>query len=192
MAEYRIKYSIKERARLRRGVISCLYVVYVRSLRMVYKMAIDIERDIVIREFTLEDKDMVTAFFDQMIGESKAFFNRNNGNRTNAMKFFSGEAKNTIYFMAEHMKEMVGYLFLWDIDTQIPWLGIAVCEKMKGMRLGGRLMRYAESYARKNGKGGILLTTHVANLRGQSLYESAGYRRMGIHTSGEILYLLRL
>jgi len=52
-------------------------------------------------------------------------------------------------------------------------------------------MAHAEAHARELGKGGILLTTHIANLRGQGLYEGCGYEYLGVHTSGERLYLKR-
>ena len=69
--------------------------------------------------------------------------------------------------------------------------GIAVAEDWKGRHLGRELMARAEKHALENGKGGILLTTHTANLRGQGLYERSGYERLGVHTSGEFLYLRR-
>ena len=93
--------------------------------------------------------------------------------------------------MALDGDRMAGYLFLWDLNKSVPWLGIAVAEAYKGKHLGRILMQTAKEYAMAQGKGGILLTTHVANLRGQGLYERSGYERLGIHTSGEILYLLR-
>ena len=47
-------------------------------------------------------------------------------------------------------------------------------------------------YALANGKGGIQLTTSLANIRGQCLYEGMGFRRLGIHgESGEWYYLFR-
>ena len=139
----------------------------------------------------MDDKELVTEFFNQMVGESKAFFNRSNGNFINAMRFFNGEAPNTHYFLAEDGGVMIGYVFLWDMHKSVPWLGIAVREGYKGIGLGKKLMLHAENHARGNNKGGILLTTHVANLRGQSLYSGSGYERIGMHTSGEVLYLLR-
>ena len=86
---------------------------------------------------------------------------------------------------------MVGYLFFFSYQYKIPWLGIAVSDDVKGLHLGTRLMAYAEQYAKEHGKGGILLTTHQANLRGQVLYEKSGYERLGNHHSGEVLYILR-
>ena len=148
--------------------------------------------EITIKKFTMDDKAKVNAFFDQMGAETRAFFDRGDGNRNNALKFFDGTAKNTDYFMAEYNGEMVGYLFLWDMDKSVPWLGIAVSEGLKGLGLGRKLMLYSIDYAREHLKGGILLTTHIANMRGQALYERVGFERMGIHTTGEILYLIRI
>jgi ribosomal protein S18 acetylase RimI-like enzyme len=151
----------------------------------------NLPEDIQIRQFISDDRPLVEHFFDQMGGETRAFFDRNRGNYHNAMKYFEGTSVNTVFFLAECSGVMIGYVFLWDMDRAVPWLGIAVHEGYKGKGLGGMLMRFAIGYARDAGKGGVLLTTHVANLRGQALYEKTGFERMGIHTSGEILYFLR-
>jgi len=153
-------------------------------------MDINLE-EIKIREFTSGDKDLVDAFFGQMGGETRALFDRDSGNHKNALKYFSGEAKNKIYFLAEHRGIMVGYIFLWDIDTMVPWLGIAVHDEYKGKRLGRKLMQFLIDYARNKGKGGLLLTTHISNIRGQGLYDRMGFERMGTYLDGEVLYLLR-
>jgi len=138
------------------------------------------------------DKPLVEEFFARMAGESRGFFNRGGGNERDTLAFFAPEGRpNTAYFMAEEQGRMAGYVFLWDLERAVPWLGIAVAEDWKGRHLGRDLMARAEEHARGLGKGGILLTTHVANLRGQGLYERCGYECMGIHTSGERLYLRR-
>lgn len=148
--------------------------------------------DIAIRPFASADRQLVTDFFDQMGGETRAFFNRDDGNRHTAMQFFDGAgAQDTVRFLAEAQGRMAGYVFLWDMNKGVPWLGIAVAEDWKGRHLGRRLIEHAHAYARAAGKGGVLLTTGVANLRGQGLYERMGYERLGTHTSGEYLYLVR-
>lgn len=147
--------------------------------------------DLVIRPFRQDDRGMVEEFFEQMGGESRAFFNRGDGNRKTALRFFSEHPENILYFLAERKGLMVGYVFLYEMDRSVPWLGIAVREEYKGCHVGRQLMDYAQNCAKEYGKGGILLTTHVSNIRGQALYERSGYERMGMHTSGEVLYLLR-
>ena len=140
------------------------------------------------------DRPLAEAFFAQMGGESRAFFNRGGGNERSTLAFFTAEEgarPAAAYFLAEDQGRMAGYVFLWDLDRSVPWLGIAVAEDWKGRHLGRELMAYAEEYARSLRKGGILLTTHIANLRGQGLYEASGYEYLGVHTSGERLYLKR-
>lgn len=150
-----------------------------------------------IRPFEKSDAPLVQAFFDGMGGESRAFFNRGHGNERWAMSFFSDDPADIernryiLRWMALEDGEMIGYVFLWELDKAVPWLGIAVSDRLKGRGLGKTLLAHARAYAEGEGKGGILLTTHTANLRGQSLYEGQEYQRMGMHTSGEILYLLR-
>jgi len=38
---------------------------------------------------------------------------------------------------------------------------------------------------------GLLLTTHLANIRAQALYARMGFERIGTSNSGEALYLRR-
>ena len=149
--------------------------------------------EVVIRPFAAGDRELVQDFFDRMGPESRALFNRRRGNELGALAFFDEkeENKSTIRFMAELNGRMVGYLFFFSYEYKIPWLGIAVSDDVKGMHLGTRLMEFAKNYAMAHGKGGILLTTHQANLRGQMLYENSGYERLGNHYSGEVMYILR-
>ena len=145
-----------------------------------------------IRDFDRDnDRQRVADFFAQMGEESRGFFNRNGGNEKTAMSFFDGTEGDKLFFMAVDGELMAGYVFLWDTDKTIVWLGIAVAEDWKGKHLGRDLMTKADEYARHNGKGGILLTTRHDNLRGQGLYERCGYERIGVHTSGEFLYIKR-
>ena len=149
-----------------------------------------------IRHFDKKtDLMRVKDFFAQMGGESRALFNQGGWNEKNALAFFddqkSDTVKNTRYFMAQDNDRMVGYLFLWDMHKSVVWLGIAVSEDWKGRGLGRDLMAHAEEYAKLAGKGGIMLTTSQANIRGLALYFRAGYEHLGTHTSGERLFLKR-
>ena len=146
-----------------------------------------------IRLMEMGDRERVERFFDQMAPDSRSFFNRNNGNRNWAMRFFDGTDTQAMRrWIAVEDGEMVGYVFLWDIDTMIPWLGIAVAERLRGRHFGEKLIAEADTWCRGEGKGGILLTTHMANVRAQTLYEKCGFERLGVHgASNELLYLKR-
>ena len=108
----------------------------------------------------------------------------------------NGEKPRRIYWVAvtdtSDGEEIVGLVFLFDIDTKIPWLGIGVAEKWTGRHLGRRLMTVAKEWAESVGAGGIMLTTDPENIKGQRLYERMGYTRIGNYTNGEFLYLLTL
>lgn len=144
-----------------------------------------------IRVFRQEDLRIVEDFFNQMSGETRAFFDRGSFNRNNAISFFEGRDKHVVRWLCVDQGRMVGYVFLWDLHTGVPWLGIAVAEDYKGRGLGRALIHTAHEYARKQNKGAVMLTTHIANIRGQGLYERCGYERIGMHISGEILYIYR-
>jgi len=147
-----------------------------------------------IRQIVPGDEEKINAFFAVMGPEARAFVNRFGGNQKGTLKFCEEQdTDKRIYWMAEDADgKMAGLVFLWDLHTGVPWLGIAVREDLKGKHLGRRLIAFAQEYARKAGKGGIQLTTHLANLRGQVLYETMGFKRMGMHgESGEWYYLFR-
>ena len=150
------------------------------------------ETDLRIRPVGPGDGKLIEEFFSVMGGESRAFFNRHDGNRQAALAYCRNPQKTKIYFVSEENGLVTGLVFLWDMNTSVPWLGIAVREDMKGKHLGRKLIAFAQDYVRGLGKGGIQLTTHIANLRGQVLYETMGFQRMGIHgPSGEFYYLFR-
>jgi len=149
-----------------------------------------------IRAFDRQtDLQRVKDFFAQMSGESRGFFNRGRGNEQTALRFFDDNAfeknKEYAFFMALDGEHMAGYLYLWDMHKSIVWLGIAIAENWKGQHLGREIMQFAEDYAKSLDKGGILLTMNQANIRGHGLYTHCGYELLGVHSSGELLFLKR-
>ena len=149
-----------------------------------------------IRELNSGDLPMISEFFDQMAGDTRAMFNRNDANRIRATEFFAGKgAPDQMQFAAVisegGAEQMVGYVFLWDLKTRIPWLGIAVRESWKGRHLGRILLEHAERHALEQGCGGIMLTSVPANIRAHSLYARMGYDYSGTYLDGEFLFVKR-
>ena len=144
-----------------------------------------------IRKFEPQDLPIIHAFFDQMGPETVGLFNGDNLNRDFAVKFVNEKNKSIVRWLAEEDKVMIGYIFLWDIDTLLPWLGVAVSDDRKGQGIGKELVEYASNWAQENGKGGLLLTTATHNHRAQRLYLSIGFEKYGIHPCGELLYIKR-
>ena len=151
----------------------------------------DITNDIELRELKSDDENMINEFFDSMGGESRSLFNRRDYNRRGILKQCSKQLSDRRYWIAELDGKMVGYVFFLAWDTSVPELGIAVRDELQGKHIGKYLMSFAIQTAKESGKGGIQLTTHVANLRAQALYENMGFVCKGLYKNGmELFYLL--
>jgi len=151
-------------------------------------------QDMKIRYLLPEDRDRVYAFFRALGEEGTAFFNMNGGNERHTYEFLNGERQDHMYWVVvadtPEGEEIAGLVFLFRINTRVPWLGVAIAEQWKGRHLGRRLLTTAREWAEATGAGGILLTTARENVRAQRLYESMGYKNIGHYCNGEILYLL--
>lgn len=138
------------------------------------------------------DEERIAEFFDAMGAESRALFNRRDYNRRGVLKFCARPDATRRYWIAELDGIMAGYVFFLDWNSSIPSLGLAVRDDLRGKHIGRALVAFAQRTAREAGKGGIQLTTHTANLRGQVLYENMGFECMGLCKNGtELFYLYR-
>ena len=144
-----------------------------------------------VREITCDDTKKISDFFDKMGAESRSVFNRRDYNRRGVLKFIAKPDGTRRYYAAELDGEIAAYFFFLDYDSSIPELGIAVRDDLAGKGIGTYLISLAKDMAKSECKGGIQLTTHVANLRAQTLYESAGFVCKGVCKNGtELFYLL--
>ena len=147
--------------------------------------------DIIFREMRAEDKENMQAFYNALGPESTAFFNVNRGNERRTMDFFACPRPHHRYYVAQCGNEIAGHLFIWDTDTAVPWLGIAVRDDFQGRGVGTYMLSSLFSLLETEGFGGLMLRTAVDNTAAQRLYEKCGFERLGVHPSGEYLYLKR-
>lgn len=145
---------------------------------------------ITVREIRKGDEPLIHAFFDAMGGESRSLFNRRDYNRRGVIKSCERSLPDRRYWIAELDGAMAGYVFFLDWHTSIPEMGVAVRDDLQGMHLGRMLVEFAKEAAKDAGKGGIQLTTHVANLRAQTLYEAMGFTCKGLCKNGTELFYL--
>ena len=143
-----------------------------------------------VKKATADDEKIISDFFDQMGSESRSVFNRRDYNRRGILKSLTKEDKTRVYYLALLDGKVAGYFFFMDWHFMIPELGLAVRDDLSGRGIGTHLVSLAKDIAIKEGKGGIQLTTHVANLRAQTLYESAGFSCKGLCKNGTELYYL--
>ena len=145
-----------------------------------------LENGVCIRPCADTDKALVTEFFDQIGGEPRALFNGNGWNRENALSYFDPETRKEDFEYYAAVKDglMVGYIFLWEVDTSVPDLGICVRDNCKGLHLGRHLLQFLIDRVKELGCKGLTLTTHLANIRAQAFYERMGSRRYGTSNDG--------
>ena len=140
---------------------------------------------------TAADRDSVIDFFASMGEKSASFFNVGHGNEKRVLGGIDGTVTGHRFFVAENDNRLIGIMFLWDIKKTVPWFGIAVRDSVQGQGVGTVMMNYLRSFAMSNGYAGVLLRTAQSNLAAQHLYEKSGFEKLGVHHSGEFLYMLR-
>ena len=145
----------------------------------------------IFRRLNSDDKKEIQKFFDDMSEESASFFNVNHGNEKRTMEFFENGKPNHIFWVAEEGNTIVGLAFIWGFDTSIPWFGIAVRDDFQGKHVGTFIIENIFDFLKSNGYGGLFLRTAQTNFKAQRLYERRGFERVGVHPSGEFLYIKR-
>jgi len=152
-----------------------------------------------IRPMVPGDFYMVEPFFAQMSSYTHRMFNGNNCNYHSLLacfdpenygKYSFGVRRNFIAAVPteDGRERIAGLVFLWDLNSKAPSLGICVAEDWKGKHLGRKLINYAIEYCANHDKGAIFLSTNTENIAGQGLYRSSGFKQLGINKNGEIMF----
>ena len=144
-----------------------------------------------VRKMQMCDREKVADFYASMGERSAHFFNVNHGNEKRTMEFFENGNKDHIFYVAFEEDELVALAFIWDIDRTVPWFGIAVRDSAQGKGVGTAFMKEIFADILSEGYAGLLLRTATDNIPAQHLYEKCGFERLGVHPSGEYLYLKR-
>ena len=130
-------------------------------------------------------------FSHQWVNEAHIFFNENHGNEKRTAEFFENGKKDHIFYVAFEGEELIALAFIWDIDRTVPWFGIAVRDSFQGRGVGTAFIGEIFADILSSGYSGLLLRTAEDNIPAQRLYEKCGFERIGIHPSGQYLYIKR-
>lgn len=164
---------------------------------------IQLASDVSIRLVKLGDEQLIYRFFLELSDETKAVFSSFAFTREHAEQLVS-EAQQidtirrlvVIKHDGPHSSSdqpngdaMLGMLWLWKWDKKVVWLGIMIADRFQGLGYGNLLISFAKHYAGEFGKGGILLTTHKQNVRGQKLYQKNGFQTIGEDSRGEYVMI---
>ncbi|NLG24324.1 MAG: GNAT family N-acetyltransferase [Clostridiales bacterium] len=143
-----------------------------------------------IRRLTTGDTELLYDFFQSASERTRFLMSAHRYDRETAERLTSPDEigrSDLIRFAAVTSEggapAMAGYLFFWDWNRRVPWLGIAVGDRFHGCGIGARLMGFAADQAQKAGKGGILLTTKKVNEIALAMYLKCGYRLLGEYLS---------
>ncbi len=80
-------------------------------------------------------------------------------------------------------KHIVGWCFLWEMQTDRPTFGLGIADAYHGRKLGSRLMDAVMAQARRAGKKEVYLTVVTDNDRAWRMYERRGFKRCGEHVN---------
>ncbi len=144
-----------------------------------------------VRKMQPCDREKVAEFYASMGERSARFFNVDHGNEKRTMESFENGKKDHVFSVAFEGEELIALAFIWDIDRTVPWFGIAVRDSAQGKGVGTAFLREIFSDILAAGHAGLLLRTATDNIPAQKLYEKCGFERLGIHPSGEYLYIKR-
>ena len=131
---------------------------------------------LIFREMRPGDEARMRAFYRRLGAQGEKYFNVNGGNERRTMDFFGSSPRpGHTYYVALAGDEVVGHLFIWDTETAVPWLGIAVREDCRGKGVGGFMLTRLFELLSARGYGGLLLRTAADNTAAQRLYEKYGF-----------------
>lgn len=144
-----------------------------------------------IKPLTRMDRISINEFYSKLSTESLNYYDVKQTSQVNLLNSLSGAQSQKRNYAAFVDGEIAGIAVMWDYDKAVPWFSIVVADHLQGRGVGRRLLEFCLQSARNDQKGGVLLTTHITNIRAQSLYVHCGFERLGVHLTGEELYLRR-
>ena len=92
---------------------------------------------------------------------------------------YSSEIENYPCWVAESAGEILGGLIMTFAADRAQIANIAVAQQAQGQGIGGKLMKFAESEARKRGFSELHLATHVMLSENVALYRHLGWEESG-------------
>ena len=135
---------------------------------------------IITRRIQAEDAALLAEFYNGLSWESKRTF-RPLGEKTTSEKCRDivqdniSETGRRYDLMALDGERIVGWGFLWSMDSGAPSLGLGVADAYHGQGLGGRLMDEVMAYARGRELRRVVLTVVQDNHKARKMYERRGF-----------------
>ncbi|MHA1770051.1 MAG: GNAT family N-acetyltransferase [Candidatus Thorarchaeota archaeon] len=143
-------------------------------------------RLIIVRHAFPEDAQTLHKGFREVVGEQRWLPTLHpNGTVSDWISWIHRTRRTAeALLVAEIEYKYAGHLSLqpeeWEASRHVARLGIIVIQGLRGIGVGKSLMLAADDVARENGFEKIVLSTFADNKIARHLYESVGYRLVGI------------
>ncbi len=133
------------------------------------------DKKLKIRRLRKTDVNEFYEFFTCLSEKTKNFFHPHPFDRETAERLCKEKDKNTVRFIAIMDDKIVGYGFLWNLNSDFPSLGICVRDDFQGKGIGKTLMEHLINTAKNKNKKGLILTVYKDNEKALNLYKRYGF-----------------
>ena len=136
---------------------------------------------ITIRRLKPEHAAELVRFNDNLGEESRRLFLPHAYDPATIVTYIrrNADGKDISYVGVNETGQIVAYFFLWEIENDVPLLGIGITDSCQNRGLGHVLMNILRESAVRLDRSGIDLTTMLDNERAFHLYQSCGYTLIG-------------
>lgn len=154
----------------------------------------------IFRRLELGDAEQLAHFYNRLSQASKRTFSPlgpitlpQKCTEIAADNAITGDRTSTKYdLIALYSNVIIGWSFIWDLDSNAPTFGLAVSDIWHNMGIGTILMSKVMHWARKNNLPEVHLTVVQDNKVAWTLYQKQGFERTGTFTGDDGLPYYRM
>lgn len=146
-----------------------------------------------IRQLTISDAEALATFYNQLSAESLRTF-RPIGPITIPEKCRKiaeenepkgPELASKYDVVALYQQQIIGWSFIWDLNTEEPTFGLAVADAYHHQGVGTTLTKHVMAWARQHHLPEVHLTVVQDNIIAWKLYAKQGFVRIGEFTGDD-------
>ncbi|MFQ6043307.1 MAG: GNAT family N-acetyltransferase [Candidatus Poribacteria bacterium] len=139
---------------------------------------------VIIRRIKLGDASALVEFYNGLSESSKRTFQPIDYTTTRdvcekIIKDNNPKTEKKFDLVAIHKKQIIGWSFLWNLESGEPTFGLGVADDYQGRGLGSRLIDRVMATASERGFRKVFLTVVQENEVAWKLYEKRGFVKYG-------------
>ena len=144
-----------------------------------------------IRRLTVRDADAVLAFLEALDQASVRFFHPHKFDLDHVLRLLRGRLSGAVDAFGAHDADgnLIGYGWLWSMETQHPGMGVCVADGHRGVGIGKALVVRLLDEAILRGKAEVRLSVMPENAAAIALYRQLGFEVASTQQNAEGKYL---